>query len=85
MTCHNFVVYYLSLTTSLTRLAYFSSAINTHHLLDMMYSGENILHIAIIKRNIPETRWLLEFYRDKVVSSSNIGPFPYHNILTIYL
>ena len=36
---------------------------------DMMYSGENILHIAIIKRNIPETRWLLEFYRDKVLPS----------------
>ena len=39
---------------------------------DMMYSGENILHIAIIKRNIPETRWLLEFYRDKVLRSTTV-------------
>jgi hypothetical protein len=32
---------------------------------DMMpYTGENILHIIIVRRNLEETRWLLDFYRN---------------------
>lgn len=30
----------------------------------MLYTGENILHMTIIRRNYDEVRWLLDFYRD---------------------
>ena len=30
---------------------------------DMLYTGENILHMTILSRDIKETRWLLDFYR----------------------
>ena len=30
----------------------------------MPYSGENILHMVIVRRNYGEVRWLLDFYRD---------------------
>lgn len=33
---------------------------NSH---DMLYSGENILHMAIVRKNLAETRWILDFYR----------------------
>jgi hypothetical protein len=31
---------------------------------DMPYTGENILHMAIMRRNYAEVRWLLNIYRD---------------------
>lgn len=31
----------------------------------MPYTGENILHMTIVKRNLAETRWILDFYRDR--------------------
>jgi hypothetical protein len=30
----------------------------------MPYAGENILHMVIIRRNLEETRWLLDFYKN---------------------
>jgi ankyrin repeat protein len=30
----------------------------------MLYTGENVLHITIMRRNYEEVRWLLDFYRD---------------------
>jgi nicotinamidase-related amidase len=30
----------------------------------MLYTGENILHMTIIRRNYEEVRWLLDFYKD---------------------
>lgn len=31
---------------------------------DMPYAGENILHMTIVRKNITETRWLLDFYKE---------------------
>jgi hypothetical protein len=36
----------------------------------MPYAGQNILHMAIIKRNHAETRWLLDFYNNRNQSLS---------------
>lgn len=33
-------------------------------MLVILTAGENILHMTIIRRNMGETRWLLDFYRD---------------------
>ena len=51
-------------------------------------SGENILHMTIIGRNIEETRWLLDFYRDhehsvtygleKLLTANASGQFFYY-------
>lgn len=30
---------------------------------DMMYAGQNIVHMTIVRKNIAETRWLLDFYK----------------------
>ena len=30
----------------------------------MPYTGENILHMTVMNRNLEETRWLLDFYRN---------------------
>ena len=30
---------------------------------DMPYAGENILHMTIVRKNIGEVRWLLDFYK----------------------
>jgi hypothetical protein len=35
---------------------------------DMVYTGENILHIAVVHKNIEEVRWLLEFYSNHLHS-----------------
>lgn len=32
---------------------------------EMPYTGENILHMTIVKKNHAEVRWLLDFYRDR--------------------
>lgn len=34
----------------------------------MPYTGENILHICIVRRNYAEVRWLLDIYRDHKVN-----------------
>ena len=38
---------------------------------DMPYSGENILHMVIVRRNYVEVRWLLDFYKDHKDSVPN--------------
>lgn len=40
---------------------------------DMVYAGENILHITIAQRNMEETRWLLEHYRERVQNGKDNG------------
>ncbi len=30
---------------------------------DMPYTGENILHMAIVRKNLAEVRWILDFYK----------------------
>ena len=30
---------------------------------DMPYTGENILHMAIVRKDMSEVRWLLDFYK----------------------
>ena len=37
----------------------------------MPYSGENILHMVIVRRDFVEVRWLLDFYRDHKDSVPN--------------
>ena len=37
----------------------------------MPYAGENILHMVIVRRNLSEVRWLLDFYRDHKDSVPN--------------
>ena len=51
----------------------------------MLYTGENILHMTIIRRNYDEVRWLLDFYQDhrhshpgglgKLLNGQAIGTF----------
>ena len=38
---------------------------------DMPYTGQNILHITVIFKNIAETRWLLDFYRNHEHSAAH--------------
>eukprot|EP01037_Dinobryon_pediforme_P018100 gene18101-18340_t len=38
---------------------------------EMPYSGENILHMVIVRRNYVEVRWLLDFYKDHKDSVPN--------------
>ena len=37
----------------------------------MPYTGENILHMTVINRNLEETRWLLDFYRNHEHNTNN--------------
>eukprot|EP01035_Chromulina_nebulosa_P032209 gene32209-42999_t len=51
----------------------------------MPYTGENILHMVIVRRNYEEVRWLLDFYKDhrdsvpgglaKLLTANAIGKF----------
>eukprot|EP01038_Epipyxis_sp_PR26KG_P005581 gene5581-7706_t len=38
---------------------------------DLPYAGENLLHMVIIRRDLEEVRWLLDFYRDHRDSVQN--------------
>jgi hypothetical protein len=39
----------------------------------MPYTGENILHMVIVRRNYNEVRWLLDIYRDHKVGKESEG------------
>ena len=41
---------------------------------NMLYTGENVLHMTIMRRNYEETRWLLDFYRDHAHSFPDCLP-----------
>lgn len=41
----------------------------------MPYNGQNILHCCIVDRNIVETRWLIDFYRNRTVAALFEPPY----------